>query len=111
MASIAAGAFPLPDERHGGGAHGAGLFALPLLLAVAAARSHAVTWIRAYAVGNLLLFVVVALLFSGATGIDPAANEGALQRLLALAVFLPIAVVSAAALRDHRPGTRRIGVA
>lgn len=104
LASIAAGAFPLPDERHGGGLLGAGLFALPLLLVLATVRSQVTTWIRWYAVANLLLFVLAALLFSGATGVDPTANEGVLQRILALAVFPPIAVVSAAALREHRPG-------
>lgn len=102
VASIAAGAFPLPDERHGGGALGAGLFALPLLLVLATVRSQVATWIRWYAVANLLLFVVVALLFSGAIGVDPAGNEGVLQRLLALAVFPPVAVVSGAALGGDR---------
>jgi hypothetical membrane protein len=102
VASIAAGAFPLPDERHGGGALGAGLFALPLLLALATMRSQVVTWIRRYAVANLLLFVLAALLLSGATGVDPALNEGVLQRILALTVFPPIAVVSAAALRGTK---------
>jgi hypothetical membrane protein len=110
VASIAAGAFPLPDERHGGGALGAGLFALPLLLVLATMRSQVVTWIRRYAVANLLLFVLAALLLSGATGVDPTVNEGVLQRILALAVFPPIAVVSAAALREHRPGAHRVGV-
>jgi hypothetical membrane protein len=103
VASIAAGAFPLPDERHGGGALGAGLFALPLLLVLATLRSHVATWMRRYAVANLLLFVLAGLLLSGATGVDPSVNEGVLQRILALSVFPPIAVVSVAALREHRP--------
>lgn len=104
MASIAAGAFPLPDERHGGGALGAGLFALPLLLVVTTVRSQVGTWMRRYAVANLLLFVVAALLLSGATWVDPKVNEGVLQRILAGAVFPPIAVVSVAALRERRSG-------
>lgn len=102
LASIAAGAFPLPDERHGGGALGAGLFALPLLLVLATVRSQVAPWLRRYAVANLLLFVLAALLFSGATGVDPTVNEGVLQRVLALSVFPPIGVVSAAALRGRR---------
>lgn len=109
VASIAAGAFPLPDERHGGGALGAGLFALPLLLVLATVRSQVVTWLRWYAVANLLLFVLAALLFSGATWVDPTANEGVLQRILALAVFPPIAVVSAAALRWNRGRSQAVG--
>jgi hypothetical membrane protein len=111
VASITAGLFPLPDERHGGGALRAGLFALPLLLVLATVRSQVVTWIRRYAVANLLLFVLAALPFSGATGVDPTVNEGVLQRILALAVFPPIAVVSAAALCEHRPRAHRVGVA
>lgn len=110
VASVAAGAYPLPDERHGGGALGGGLFALPLLLMLATVRSQVVTWIRHYAVANLLLFVLAALLFSGVTGVDPTVNEGVLQRVLALAVFPPIAVVSAATLREHRREAHCVGV-
>lgn len=102
LASIAAGMFPLPDARHGGGAVGVGLFALPLLLVIATFRSDVERWVRWYAMGNLALFAVAALLFAGATPLDPTANEGAFQRVLACAVFLPIAVVSTAALRDGR---------
>ena len=79
-------------------------FALPLLLVLATLRSQVVIWLRRYAVANLLLFVVAALLLSGATGVDPTANEGVLQRVLALAVFPPVAVVSVAALREPRTG-------
>lgn len=102
LASVSAGVFPLPDERHGGGALGAGLFALPLLLVLGFMRSQVVRWLRRYAVANLLLFILAALLFSGATGVDPTANEGVMQRILALSVFPPIGVVSAAALRGRR---------
>lgn len=104
VASIAAGAFPLPDGRHGGGALGVGLFALPLLLVLATVQAKVATWVRWYAVGNVVLFGVAALLFSGAAGVDPSVNEGLLQRILALAVFPPIAVVSAVALRQTSGG-------
>lgn len=97
-ASFAAGAFPLPDQRHGGGALGIGLFALPLLLVVSTVRSRSPRWIRRYALGNLMLFAVAALMFGGATFLDPHADAGILQRLLAASVFLPIGVVSAACL-------------
>ena len=65
---------------------------------------------RRYAVANLLLFVLAALLFSGTTGVDPTVNEGVLQRILSFAVFPPIAVVSAAALREPPPGAHRVAV-
>ena len=106
-ASIAAGWFPLPDDRHGGGPVGIGLFALPLLLALVLTRSSTPRPVRAYVVVNLALFVVAALMFSGATWLDPTHDEGIMQRLLACSVFVPIGVVSMAALRDGRPSTAR----
>lgn len=101
-ASIAAGWFPLPDDRHGGGPVGVGLFALPFVLVVVIARRPAPRWVRVYVVANAALFVVAALMFSGATWLDPAGNEGVMQRVLACSVFVPIGVVSMAALVDDR---------
>ena len=101
-ASIAAGWFPLPDDRHGGGPLGIGLFALPFLLVFAIARRSAPGWVRVYVVANAALFVVAALMFSGATWLDPTADEGVMQRVLACSVFVPIGVVSIAALADDR---------
>lgn len=106
-ASIAAGWFPLPDDRHGGGPVGVGLFALPFLLVFAIARRSAPSWVRVYAVANAALFVVAALMFSGATWLDPTADEGVMQRVLACSVFVPIGVVSMAALVDDGRRERR----
>ncbi len=41
-------------------------------------------------------------MFSGATWLDPQMDEGVMQRLLACSVFVPIGVVSVAALRSAR---------
>ncbi|MCX6522971.1 MAG: DUF998 domain-containing protein [Actinobacteria bacterium] len=110
-ASIAAGWFPLPDDRHGGGPVGIGLFALPILLVFAIARRSAPGWVRVYVVANAALFVVAALMFSGATWLDPTVDEGVMQRVLACSVFVPIGVLSAAALAAgrRRDGRRRPG--
>ncbi|MGL5811381.1 MAG: DUF998 domain-containing protein [Nocardioides sp.] len=102
VASLAAGVFPLPDSRHGGGLLGIGLFALPPLLAIATVGSSASPGLRPYALANLALFVLAALLVSGRTWIDPMSNAGVLQRVLACAVFVPVGVVSLVALRDPR---------
>lgn len=48
-------------------------------------------------------------MFSGATRLDPQMDEGVMQRLLACSVFVPIGVVSVAALRSRTtiaPGRR-----
>lgn len=106
-ASIAAGWFPLPDDRHGGGPVGVGLFALPALLALTLSRRSAPSRVRVYVVANAALFVVAALMFSGATWLDPTGDEGVMQRVLACSVFVPIGVVSLAALADDRRRERR----
>ena len=105
LAALAAGAFPLPDERHGGGALGAGMFLLPALGAVVL-FPHGGGW-RVYGLANLALFVGLAATFSGSTPIDEAAWQGLLQRLLAGTVFVAIAVVSVAERRASRGDTSR----
>ncbi len=53
VASVAAGVFPLPDDRHGGGALGIGLFAFPMLIVIATLRSRSPRWVVRYALVNL----------------------------------------------------------
>ncbi len=100
VASVAAGVFPLPDDRHGGGALGIGLFAFPALFVIATLRTGSPRWVARYAIVNLALFGAAALMFSGATSLDPQMDEGIMQRVLACSVFVPIGVVSVAALRS-----------
>ncbi|WP_088285754.1 DUF998 domain-containing protein [Kineosporia sp. A_224] len=90
-AAIAAGVFPLPDPRHGGGPIGAGMFVIPLLMATLLWRV-ASPWARAYLVLNLALFAGCAAMLSGSTPVDQVANGGLLQRLLAVTVFGAIGI-------------------
>ena len=94
VGAIAAGWFPLPDARHGGGAFGAGIFAVPLLLALCAG-SESDTLRRRYFRVNLALFIVSGLCLSGATGLDANRYAGLFQRLLAVTVFVPVGVLCA----------------
>ncbi len=104
-AAMAAGAFPLPDSRHGGGAIGAGMFLMPFIAAL-------VLWstksglLRGYALVNVAVFIGCGVALSGGTPIDQHANEGALQRLLAITIFGAIGVVAAVALSASTRATR-----
>jgi hypothetical membrane protein len=100
-AAIAAGLFPLPDSRHGGGAIGAGMFLLPFMAAVVLWPTK--SWrLRGYALVNVVAFIACGVALSGGTPIDQHANEGALQRLLAITIFGAIGVVAAVALSASR---------
>jgi hypothetical membrane protein len=86
LASIAAGVYPMPDSRHGGGAIGAGLFLLPFLL-VAVTWSSAPRWARAVLLGGAVWFVIAGVVMSGSTPIDQTTYEGICQRFLAVPTF------------------------
>ncbi len=90
-AAIAAGVFPLPDPRHGGGPIGAGMFVIPLLMATLLWRA-ASPLVRGYLGLNLALFAGCAAMLSGTTPVDQVANGGLLQRVLAVTVFGAIGV-------------------
>ena len=104
-AAIAAGVFPLPDPRHGGGPIGAGMFVIPLLMATLLWRA-ASPMVRGYLGLNLALFVGCAAMLSGATPVDQVANGGLLQRLLAVTVFGAIGVGCAVISATRSTGTR-----
>jgi hypothetical membrane protein len=107
-AAIAAGVFPLPDSRHGGGAIGAGMFLIPFLAAFMLWPTG--SWrLRGYAMANIALFIGCGLALSGTTPIDLQANEGAVQRLLAVTVFGAIGVVSAVMRRASMRSTQPAG--
>jgi hypothetical membrane protein len=94
LAGIQAGSFPLPDPRHNPGWLGAGLFVMPALLAVAVWRAPRAGALKAYLVASALVLLLQFPLRRGMMGIDPRTQAGLLQRLLALAVYPPIGVVS-----------------
>ncbi len=105
-AAIAAGVFPLPDSRLGGGAIGAGMFLIPFVAApVLWSAKHGL--LRGYAVVNIAAFIGCGFALSGHTPIDQVSNEGALQRLLAITVFGAIGVVAAFALSASTRAPRR----
>lgn len=91
-AAVAAGLFPLPDARHGGGPIGAGMFVTPIAVAVAL-RGR--VRLRPYLGLNIAAFVAGGVILSGG---NPAV-AGLGQRLLALAVFPALAVVCGTWLR------------
>ncbi len=86
LASVAAGIYPMPDPRHGGGAIGAGLFLLPILLLVVSWWT-APNWARAVLLGGVMWFIVAGVVMSGATPVDQIAYEGICQRFLAVPIF------------------------
>jgi hypothetical protein len=66
-------------------------------------------WLRGYALLNVALFIGCGLVLSGGTPMDLLANEGAVQRLLAVAVFGAIGVVAAVALRASVRSDQSVG--
>ncbi len=93
LAAIAAGCFPLPDPRHGGGPVGVGMFVAPFVVAVV----HWRTWqIRPLLLGFMAAFVAGGSIL--AVG-DPSIG-GIGQRLLALGVFPALGVACVIARRE-----------
>lgn len=97
IGAIWAGVFPMPSPRHNSGPIGAGMFFVPLLFAIALWRRPGA--LRTYLLVNVALFSVMVPLMSGASGIDINPFRGALQRIAAAILYLPIGIVSAALLR------------
>jgi NhaP-type Na+/H+ or K+/H+ antiporter len=62
-----------------------------------------------YALMNVALFIGCGLVLSGSTPIDQHANEGALQRRLAITVFGAIGVVATVALSASTRTDRFVG--
>ncbi len=91
-AAVSAGLYPLPDSRHGGGPIGAGLFVAPFAIAFALGDRARM---RPYLGLNIAMFVAGGAILSGG---NPAI-AGVGQRLLAAAVFPPLALVFGLRLR------------
>ena len=106
LASLNAGFFHLPDPRHNPGWLGAGMFLFPILGALASWRIPGASRLRLLLLACLLGLAAVAPFMAGVTGLDRAAWGGFLQRLVALALLLPVAFTSAWLLRQirSRPG-------
>jgi Protein of unknown function (DUF998) len=93
-AAIWAGYYSLPDPRHNPRAIGAGAFLLPLLFAAALWKPARGSAVKVYLIANLLLFVALIPVMSGAL-MPVDAFRGVLQRVAAAVLYLPIGVVSA----------------
>ena len=89
---MTAGLYPLPDDRHGGGPLGAGIFLAPF--AVAFALSDRVR-LRPYLGLNIALFATGGVIL----GNGNPAIAGLGQRLLAGSVFPALALVCGVQLR------------
>ena len=107
LASLWAASHPLPDPRHNPGALGAGLFAAPFLVLLASLALPHAAWLKGYLMANVLIFFVVASLHAGLIAIDLAKVGGAVQRLGALVMLVPIAVLCGWLLRDARLAVHR----
>jgi hypothetical membrane protein len=104
MASMAAGAiwagtYPLPDARHNPGAIGGGAFLLPILFALAAWKRRDAPALRIYLFANVALFLLLIPVMSGVSGLAIEGYRGALQRVAAAVLYVPVGVMSASLLR------------
>lgn len=105
LASLWAASHPLPDPRHNPGALGAGMFAAPFLVLLASFALPRAAGLKWYLVANVLVFFLVAALYAGLISIDLRAYGGAVQRLGALVMFVPVAALCIWLLRNTRPDT------
>jgi Protein of unknown function (DUF998) len=106
LASLWAASHPMPDPQHNPGVLGAGMFAAPFLALFASLPLPRAARLKRYLVVNVLAFFVVASLYAGLIPIDLRLYGGAVQRLGALVMFVPIAVLCAWLLRSARRSTQ-----
>jgi hypothetical protein len=102
LASIWAAAHPLPDPRHNPGALGAGMFAAPFLVLLASFALSRARGLKAYLLANVGAFFLVAALYAGLFPIDLRLYGGAVQRLGAVVMMVPVAVLCLWLLRKAR---------
>jgi hypothetical protein len=93
LASLWAATHPLPDPRHNSGILGAGIFATPFVVLLASFALQGAVRLRWYLAANVLLFLLVASLYAHIIPIDLGLYGGAVQRLGALVMFVPMAVL------------------
>jgi hypothetical membrane protein len=100
VGTLKAGIYPMPDPRHAsGGLLGASLMIVPLLLTISLWKDPNAKSVRLYLICSLLLVVCCIPFVSGAIQINLDGYRGLVQRVFALAVFPPIAVVALYLLR------------
>jgi hypothetical protein len=89
LSSIWAGTYPLPHPRHGNPPFGPGILLAQGALALGLWKPGSPA-LRTYLLLNLVLFAVMAGIFSGVIPLDRQAYSGLLQRIFTLTVFVPI---------------------
>jgi hypothetical protein len=102
LASLWAATHPMPDPRHNPGVLGVGMFAAPFLALFASFALPLAKGLRWYLISNALAFFVVASVYAGLIPVDLRLYGGAVQRLGALVMLLPLAVLSVWLLRSAR---------
>lgn len=93
LGSFWAGIYPLPSPQHGANPFATGLILTPLILTICLWKPSSQP-LRLYWVVNLMLFGLMAAVYSGLIPLDRSAYEGLMQRILALTVFVPIGVMA-----------------
>lgn len=102
LASLWAATHPMPDPNHNPGALGAGMFAAPFLVLLASFRLAQSSALRWFLTINALAFCVVASLYAGLIPVDLGLYGGAVQRVGALIMLLPVSALSLFLLRTAR---------
>lgn len=91
-------------SSHNPGPLAAGMFASPLGVFLATLRLRSATALKRYMAGNLAAFLLVVAIYTGLLPLDLRANAGAVQRLGALVMLLPSAVLGVWLVRSS-PGS------
>ena len=94
LMNLWAGFFPMPDPRHGSNPFEVGMFLFPILLIFALWKLSNARPIKTYLIISTLLGIALIPIMSGASGINTQGYEGLLQRIVALALVVPIGVGS-----------------
>ena len=100
--NIWAGSHPLPGPRHNPGPLAIGTFLLPVIFAAIFVKRDDARAMKIYTIANLLFMIAMIPIMSGAAGIDLRRYGGLTQRVSALAVFPPVAVVALYLMRRVR---------
>jgi hypothetical membrane protein len=91
---VMGGAFPMPDERHGGYALGLGIHVAPLLLAFDLWKHQALRTLNLYLIGTALVMLTLFAVMMGVGGLVTRANVGLWQRTYVLFMLPWIGVAS-----------------